>query len=312
MGYERDGHRAVWREARRRMEADLAGRRRHTMRGPVAASALIGLTEAAARVLHWAQLAGPVARRAGNFVVERHAIGFADLPPALDGYAILHLSDLHVGNVPGLMARAGAALAEEQADLVVLTGDYQTQGLPSAPEAAAEIAQLLAPLRPTDGTVAVLGNHDSHAMAEALDGLGLRVLVNETVTVGRDGAAMHVVGVDDVHAFYTSAALAALGRRPPGFSIALVHTPELADVAAEAGHRLYLCGHTHGGQVCLPGGRPLLTALDSHRELASGRWRRGAMEGYTSRGLGSSRPPLRLNCPPEAAVLRLYRHPGFP
>lgn len=317
MGHERDATRptgrAAWREQRRSMEAALAtDRQRHSRKGRFPLGPLDAVAEAAMRMLAAIGLTGAAARRAGRFTVERHVFAFPDLPPAFDGYTILHVSDLHVGNVPGLMRDAGRRLAHERADLVVLTGDYQTKGHPAAGQAAEKVAELLDPLTPPDGVVAVLGNHDRHAMADALDELGVRVLVNEAMAVARGGACLHLVGTDDIHAFYTPAASAVVEQTPPGFSVALVHTPELADVAAKAGHRLYLCGHTHGGQVCLPGGRPLVTALDSHHELASGRWRRGAMEGYTSRGLGSSRPPIRLNCAAEAAVLRLCRHPGFP
>ena len=78
-------------------------------------------------------------------------------------------------------------------------------------------------------------------------------------------------------------------------------------LAAAAGCALYLCGHTHGGQICLPGGRPILTHLTRCRHLASGRWQCGAMTGYTNRGIGVSGPPLRFNCSGEAAVITLRR-----
>lgn len=317
MGHERDGVRAAertaWREQRQRMEAALTEQRlRHSRQGVQARSRLDLLTHSADRLLRVCGLHAPVAHRAAEFVVERHTIAFPDLPPALDGYTILHLSDLHVGAIPGLMRDSGRRLAEERVDLVVLTGDYQTNGVPAATVVSTEMAALLAPLNAVDGAVAVLGNHDGHGMADALEGLGIRVLVNEAMAVVRHDCLLHLVGTDDVHSFHTPTASALLARPAAGFSIALVHTPELADIAAAAGHRLYLCGHTHGGQICLPGGRPLITALDTHRELASGRWRRGAMEGYTSRGLGSARPPLRINCAAEAAIIRLTRTPGFP
>jgi predicted MPP superfamily phosphohydrolase len=313
MGHERDDIRAAWRENRRRMETALAVQRlRHSRQGIKAGMPLDAATKVAASVLVGLGLYGAVSRHAARFVIERHTLVFPDLPPHFHGYTILHLSDLHVAAVPGLMAEAGRRLAAERIDLVVLTGDYQTHGAPAAGAVAVEMAGLLTPLTPVDGAVAVLGNHDGHTMVDALEGLGIRVLVNEAITVGRHDDMMHLVGTDDIHAFHTPAAAAVLARPVAGFSIALVHTPELADIAAAAGHRLYLCGHTHGGQVCLPGGVPLLTALDSHRELASGHWRRGAMQGYTSRGLGSARPPLRINCAAEAAVIRLERNPGFP
>jgi predicted MPP superfamily phosphohydrolase len=75
---------------------------------------------------------------------------------------------------------------------------------------------------------------------------------------------------------------------------------------------LYLCGHTHGGQICLPWiGPPFLNAR-CRREYGSGEWRHNAMQGYTNRGIGTSTLPVRYNCPPEAAVITLRRKCGPP
>ncbi|MGE5504702.1 MAG: metallophosphoesterase, partial [Actinomycetota bacterium] len=96
------------------------------------------------------------------------------------------------------------------------------------------------------------------------------------------------------------------------FGIALVHSPELAPEAAAAGHRLYLCGHTHGGQISLPGGIPVLTHDQRRhgqvpRRLARGRWSHGAMTGITSTGAGASGIPLRFATPPEMLRITLRR-----
>ena len=118
---------------------------------------------------------------------------------------------------------------------------------------------------------------------------------------------MYLTGVDDVHFFYSPAAHEALQASHSGFRIAAVHSPEAADVAAAAGVRLYLCGHTHGGQICLPGGRPLLTRLGRCRGFARGLWQCGEMVGFTSTGAGYSGIPIRFNCPPEVARITLKR-----
>jgi predicted MPP superfamily phosphohydrolase len=86
-----------------------------------------------------------------------------------------------------------------------------------------------------------------------------------------------------------------------------VHSAEVADDADAAGYALYLCGHTHGGQICLPGGRPLVTHLKRCRHAASGLWRQGRMVGYTSRGLGVSDLPMRFNTRGEVVVITLRR-----
>ncbi len=144
-------------------------------------------------------------------------------------------------------------------------------------------------------------------MVEGFEDLGIEVLINQTRTIQRGEALIHVTGTDDVHYFYTDAARAALDGAPKGFKIALIHSAELADVAAEAGFSLYLAGHTHGGQVCLPGGIPIITHMSRHRRYASGLWRHGSMIGYTTTGIGVSGLPVRFNTRAEAVLITLRR-----
>jgi len=158
-----------------------------------------------------------------------------------------------------------------------------------------------------DRRLAVLGNHDPVEMVEALDGLGVETLVNRTTTLSRGGEILHVTGLDDVHNFYSAAARTALDQRVDGCRIALVHSAEMADHAAAAGCALYLCGHTHAGQVCLPGGRIVFTQLVRCRHAASGVWREDEMVGYTSPGLGVSPPAVRFNSRGGAALITLRR-----
>lgn len=144
-------------------------------------------------------------------------------------------------------------------------------------------------------------------MAELLERAGFEVLLNRSLLLRRGGESVRVTGLDDVHYFYTEAALAALDGHDGEFRIALVHSAEVADDADEAGYALYLCGHTHGGQICLPGGRPLVTHLTRCRHAARGLWRQGRMAGYTSCGLGVSNVPLRFNTRGEVALITLRR-----
>lgn len=304
--------RDVWRRERLRLEDRLCrqdrrstplGERRRWSRG---GDRLFNTLVTGA--VHLAGLHGHGRRNAADLRVRDVPMAFAHLPPAFDGYGILHLSDLHVGNLPELSAAWVRSLSGTGADLVAITGDFQSDGQPAA---AAEAGRLLAPLlsvlAPRDGIVAVLGNHDRADMADVLGAMGVTVLVNERHTLNRRGEHIHLVGTDDVHCFYTPAATAALSACRDGFRIALVHSPELAGQAEAAGYALYLCGHTHGGQIALPGGRPLLTMLDRHRDLAAGAWRHGHLRGHTSAGTGTGDPPLRFNTRPEATLIRLVR-----
>jgi uncharacterized protein len=112
-------------------------------------------------------------------------------------------------------------------------------------------------------------------------------------------------GTDDVHHYWSPVARQALEAAPTDrVRIALVHTSELASDAAALGYSLYLTGHTHGGQICLPGGFPLIT-MGMRRAYAAGLWRIGEMTGHTSRGIGVSCVPLRYHCPPEVALITL-------
>lgn len=244
---------------------------------------------------------------AADLQVKRISLPFANLPPEFDGYRLLHLSDLHVGANPAIIGRWCEILAETPCDLVVITGDFQCLGHPHATETARLLAPLTRALSTVDGTVAILGNHDSADLPESLEQLGMRVLVNEALGIHRNGVAMRVVGTDDVHSFFTPAAPLALISHAGDFAIALVHTPDLIEVAEAAGYALYLCGHTHGGQIALPNGRPLWTALDRHHHLARGVWRHGQMVGHTSVGTGSGRPFVRFNTRPEATLIQLTR-----
>ena len=143
------------------------------------------------------------------------------------------------------------------------------------------------------------------ALVEGLEGVGIRVLVNETVTLDRAGDRLHLTGLDDVHYFHTPAALQALRDAPDGCKVALVHSAEVADHASDAGFSLYLAGHTHGGQICLPGQIPLTLDAKLPRYMGSGPWQYRDLIGYTSVGVGSSVVTVRFNCLPEITLHHL-------
>jgi predicted MPP superfamily phosphohydrolase len=230
---------------------------------------------------------------------------YPDLPPAFDGYRVLHLSDTHLDYLPELAAVARGMLAGLEVDLLALTGDIHGDRRALLVESVSPLVETLRDLKIRDRSIAVLGNHDPAAMAEQLERVGFDVLVNESTVIERGGETLVVTGLDDVHRFYTAAAGRALTDAPAGFRLALVHSAEIADHAAAAGYKLYLCGHTHGGQICLPGGRPIFTRLYRCQFGARGQWRCGDMIGYTSNGLGISGPPWRFNCRGEMTVITL-------
>lgn len=229
------------------------------------------------------------------------------LPAAFDGYRVLHMSDLHLDPVENTGEHLWPVIAGIDADICVMTGDYRFRLRGDAEFAPKAIGQLVRRINMPDGVYATLGNHDTVKMVAPLAAHGVRVLGNETLSLTRGTEMIHLTGLDDVHNYYTPDARRALDHAPDGYRIVLVHSPELAAPAAEAGIALYLTGHTHAGQVCLPGGRAIIRNLRRHRELAAGQWQLDGMAGYTSAGLGASVVPVRFNCPPEIAVITLRR-----
>ena len=300
--------RAAWLEQRRALERQHKrstpdGPRRKTRTSePVKLAIRLGL-----------KLAGLWPRCVANGVdvqLRTLPIGLPRLPSSFDGYRILHVADPHFDAAPGVADAIVRSVAGVEADLCVFTGDFRAaDGGPFTQTGILEpIAAIVGTVRAADGCLATLGNHDSADMVPALEGLGLRVLLNETWCLRRRDETLTVTGVDDVHRFFTPAALAALAAHDRRrFGLVLAHSPELAGEAAAAGHLLYLCGHTHGGQLCLPGGWPVITHLSRHKDLYAGLWRCGELTGYTSRGAGLSTLPVRLNCRPEVTLLVLRR-----
>jgi predicted MPP superfamily phosphohydrolase len=232
---------------------------------------------------------------------------FPKLPEPFDGFRILHLTDTHLDAVPELAMVAAQMLDGLVVDLLVHTGDVLAIANNPLERAIKPLSELLAGVTVRGRRLAVLGNHDPIEMTEALEAANFEVLINRSTAIERHGERIVLIGLDDVHHFYTAAASAALRGGGTGFRIALVHSPEVADQANTAGVELYLCGHTHGGQICLPDNRPLVTHLKRCRHAARGLWSEGELTGYTSSGLGATGAPLRFNCPPEITVITLRR-----
>jgi predicted MPP superfamily phosphohydrolase len=235
------------------------------------------------------------------------SLSFPDLPPAFDGYRVLQLSDTHLDFLPNLSAVAARLLAGVEVDLLALTGDVHGHHRAPISASTAPLADLLKAVSVNDRRLAVLGNHDPADMAGALEKLGFEVLINRSITLTREDQSIVVTGLDDVHRYFTPDALRALAETTDGFRIALVHSAEVADHAAAAKYALYLSGHTHGGQICLPGGRPIVTHLRRCRHARAGTWSEASMIGYTSCGLGVGDVPLRFNCRGEVSIITLHR-----
>jgi hypothetical protein len=233
------------------------------------------------------------------------------LPEPLIGLRILHLSDLHTDLDPEITAAIAERLGMLDYDLCVLTGDYRARTY--GPIDAALMGMRTLRTQLADPVYAVLGNHDSIWLVPGLESLGIRILLNETVAIERGGESLLLAGIDDAH-YYQAHNIDCVADQIPdgGCALLLSHTPEVYRHAAHAGFAAMLCGHTHGGQICLPGGIALTWDARCPRRLAAGPWQWGGMVGYTSVGAGSSVVPARLNCPPEITIHTLARDRTIP
>lgn len=245
-------------------------------------------------------------RNAARVRVLVNEIVSADLPAAFDGFTILHLSDLHADNSPRAMSSVAHLLNDLDYDLCVWTGDYRGETFGDFRPCLRELSSLRA--RISTDVYAVLGNHDSIRMVPDIEAMGVKLLLNESVVIARGDARLSLSGVDDAH-FHHAEDLASAARGVPAgaYAILLSHTPEIYSAAAQAGFDLLLGGHTHGGQICLPGGFALTLDAVLPRRMGRGAWKHETMAGYTSAGAGASIVPVRFNCPPEITLHRLLR-----
>lgn len=254
-----------------------------------------------------------------------------DLPPGLDGLRMLHVADTHFSASGESLPRFLEAARRRRYDLVVGTGDFADS------QAGWEVAlHAFRSLEPALGIFAVIGGHDRYTRVrradllprlagrrhhdwvdpspfiESLRKAGVRVLMNENTAAEIGGELVRFVGVDDAYHGLDrlEEALPAEGLSAPGFPILLSHSPDGVLHPAARGFPLALCGHTHGGQIRIPGyGAPVRHARAVGRSNASGVLRVGDTQVVISRGFGTTTLPLRFACRPELGIVELRKLP---
>ena len=243
---------------------------------------------------------------AARVQVRYNDIRFRTLPIAFNGFTLLHISDFHADMNDGAMRRLEEILPRLTYDVCVVTGDYRGATFGPFDEAIARMQPVLALIKkPMYG---VLGNHDTIRMVPDLEAMGIRMLLNESEPISRESDTIYLAGIDDAHYFRVDNIEKATSGIPhQAFSVLLSHTPEIYRQAAHAGFALLLSGHTHGGQVCLPGSIPITLDSVLPRKFGAGPWKYHQMAGYTSAGVGSSIVTVRINCLPEITLHRLWR-----
>ncbi len=246
-------------------------------------------------------------RNARNLQIRQNQFHLTHLPEAFHQFRILHLTDLHVDMDDRNLTALIETIIDLPYDICVLTGDYRAQTFGTIDHAIAGMQRLIAMLKqPIYG---VLGNHDSIRMLPALESMGVIMLMNEAVKLEKDGESIFLAGVDDPHYFRVDNLEKAAQTIPhDAVSLLLSHTPEIYRQAAHADFDMMLCGHTHGGQICLPGGIPITLDSSCPRYLGAGKWQYRTMQGYTSVGAGTSIVNARFNCPPEVTIHQLLKN----
>ena len=233
--------------------------------------------------------------------VVEHEFALPNLPDALDGFRILHLSDLHIDLDPALTDVLLEKLPGCCYDVCVLTGDYRNLTHGGYQQVEQELSRLLPAM--TAPIYAVLGNHDYLEMTTILERNGVNMLINSNVTLEYCGAPLGLAGVDEPNVYMLDNLQRALEGIPadaPG--ILLSHSAAIYQQAEAMGVDILLSGHTHGGQLCLPGGLALISNDSAPRKMVRGHWRHGELQGYTSPGTGACALPLRTFCPPEMTL----------
>ncbi|GAA4401693.1 metallophosphoesterase [Fodinibacter luteus] len=285
---------AIWLVGRRDDHGRDTRRRLNRVASPLVAALAVGVTAYGAV-------------EAANPAVTRFEVASPQLPAELDGATVALVTDLHAGAVRSadFTQQVVDLVNAERPDVVVVAGDL-VDGTAAryAPEIA-PLAGLEAPL----GVFATTGNHemfeDTANWVRAFEDVGLDVLRNESVVLGRDGATMTLVGVDDATGEGTfapdyDAALA--GVDPDGFTLFAAHQPVQAREVEGRGVDLQVSGHTHGGQMW-----PINYLVPLQQPMLEGTAQVAGTTVLTSRGVGAWGPAIRVAAPPEVPIVTLRR-----
>jgi uncharacterized protein len=302
--------RQLWANNRFRMEMDNFKTKQYGNKGRHHWYQLLFMMKTLRLALRLANLYQKGVHNAESILLREMPLYFSNLPQAFEGFTILHLSDLHLDGMGGIENNILNVMKDRTVDLCVLTGDYRTKLHGLHKHIIKSLEYIVGNIKSKHGFIGVLGNHDGCHMLNPMEQIGITMLVNSVCFIHKGNEKIRIIGTDDVHYYYTDQALHALEHADNEFSIALVHSPELYDVAAEMGVCLYLCGHTHAGQVCLPGGIPLITHLNRGKKYYRGHWKYLDMQGITHAGVGTSGIPVRFNTRGEVLIYDLHRLPS--
>ena len=242
-------------------------------------------------------------REAATLSLERAPLAVPGLPGELAGLRLLHLSDLHLRRRSRLVPLL-RVVSDAHPDLVVITGDL-IGGRGGIDRSASFLEAISAyPLYCCPGNADYVRDGGRRLDFDLWRRCGAQVLINQAQPLGRSPA--WIAGVDDPHRRRDDLAAALAPVPAEAFLILLAHSPDTIFRPGAARPQLTLCGHTHGGQVCLPGGWPPYAHVRAGRRYASGVHPQGRGVLVVSRGVGTTRLPVRLFCPPQAVLWTLH------
>jgi uncharacterized protein len=255
----------------------------------------------------WLELGVP-----GRPAQRRYDVPVRGLNPALDGLRIIHLSDLHMrGHWHEAHEQLLADVRHASPDVILFTGDFIESKYDHRP-ALPHLHRLLDGLAARYGIFAILGNHDPDVVRPHVAAHGVRFVTHRRVMVQAGDAEIEIIGLPGLSR--ADLDMSFIRRQPPPTQgvprIVLSHYPDLFTAARNLEMDLYLCGHTHGGQVCFPDGTPPLTHDAMPKKLCKGFHRIGKTWMGISSGLGFSGLTVRLFCPTEFAELTLRCAPS--
>jgi len=279
---------------------------------PMGALAFLGITQVAGSAAYfWGMWIEP--QRLA--LTELHVTS-AHLPADAPPIRLLHISDLHVERLTGREEKVLQFIAESKPDIIVITGDYLNLSYNDDPTAISQVRSLLAKMDAPHGVYSTLGSPPvdvPHIAEQHFVGSHIRLLRHDTARLDLgQGRQLCILGMDcthdmdyDAHQF---SALMAQKEAQDTATIFLYHSPELMPSVQNYPVNLYLCGHTHGGQVRVPGYGALITSTITGKRYEMGRYDENGTTLYVSRGIGLeglSAPRLRLFCPPEMTLVTL-------
>jgi len=260
--------------------------------------------------LFWGSMVEPF-----NIQLTKLSISSRKIPADGDPIRILHISDLHIERLTKRETKLLNLVDTARADLILITGDYLNLSFIRDETAQADVKHLLSQLSAPLGFYAVLGSppvDERDVVPELFDKLNIDLLINQNRMVQLTwGEQLLLMGLDCSQdlSLDRERLMSSVEQNPDhGLSVLMYHSPDLFDDAVKHGVDLYLCGHTHGGQVRLPWIGALLTSSHFGRRFQMGLYQEMATRMYVSRGVGLeglSAPRVRFLCPPEISLITI-------